>query len=353
MSTGPTPEHPLLRQARSLMQRTGTHPVISLYFDLDPEEFATAPARAAQATSLIDEARRLAEPLPLDHQGRQTMNADLDRVQALLGSDELPVSGAAGVAVFCSGADDLMETVPLSGATAAAVFVAPTVHVEPLVTATSVGRWCAALVSSDELQIVEGEGRRASGRTASHDYIRGDTQVGDAQTHAREQDIAAHLTQVADQLHRRLERGEFELLALAGPVEPLSRLRSHLSADVQAVLAGELSLDPSAASDTDVADAVGRLVATRAADAQSQALSDLRSRSAGEERVARGVDAVDHALVERRVETLLLGRDFGDHDNRREAVVQTALLQDAVVLAYDEPVDELPSTHPVAALLRF
>jgi hypothetical protein len=350
---GSSSDTPLRRRARDLMQRTGTHPVISLYFDLDPDRFATAPARAAQATSLIDQARRLAEPLPLDHQGRQTMNADLDRVQALLGSDDLPVSGASGVAVFCSGADDLLETVTLSGATTAAAFVAPTVHVEPLVTATSVGRWCAALVSSDELQIVEGDGRRASGRTASHDYVRGDTQVGDAQTHAREQDIETHLGQVADELHRRLERGEYELLALAGPVEPLSRLRSRLSADVQAALAGELSLDPSAATDADVADAVGRLVASRGADAQAHALSELRSRAAGDERVALGVDAVDHALVERRVETLLLGRDFGDHDNRREAAVQTALLQDATVLAYDEPVDELPSTHPVAALLRF
>jgi hypothetical protein len=37
----------------------------------------------------------------------------------------------------------------------------------------------------------------------------------------------------------------------------------------------------------------------------------------------------------------------------REAAVQAALLQDAAVIAYEEPQEELPPARPVAALLRF
>jgi len=36
-------------KAAQLLERTGGHPVVSVAFDLHPEEFATAPARASQA----------------------------------------------------------------------------------------------------------------------------------------------------------------------------------------------------------------------------------------------------------------------------------------------------------------
>lgn len=45
-----------LKTTRRLLERTGQHPVLSLYFDLDPVEFATGPARASQLRSPIDEA---------------------------------------------------------------------------------------------------------------------------------------------------------------------------------------------------------------------------------------------------------------------------------------------------------
>jgi len=114
-----------------------------------------------------------------------------------------------------------------------------------------------------------------------------------------------------------------------------------------------LALDQSAASDVDVVLAIEELAGERRAAARTDALDTLRSRLAGRERVAAGIEEVQRALVERRVATLFLGRDFGDADNRREAVVQTALLQDAEVLAFAEPLAELPSTRPIAALLRF
>ena len=339
--------------ARRLVERTGTHPVISLYLDLDPTRFATPPARATQVRSLLDEARRLSEPLALDHDGRVTLEADLGRVEAELGSDELPVSGARGLAVFCSGADDVYETVALTVPTASEVFVAPVAHVEPLVTAPNLGRWCAAVVSSNDAELLEGDGATIIARGGSSTYVRGDNQSGDAQTHAREQDIEDHLLKVVAELEGRLHRDRFELLAVAGPVEIVSRLQSLLRDDLSAVLAGRLALDPSVASDVDVVLAIEEMAGERRAAARTDALDTLRSRLAGRERVAASIEEVQRALVERRVATLFLSRDFGDADNRREAVVQTALLQDAEVLAFTEPLAELPSTRPIAALLRF
>ena len=155
------------------------------------------------------------------------------------------------------------------------------------------------------------------------------------------------------ELEGRLRRDRFELLTLAGPVEVVSRLQSLLHDDLSAVLAGRLALDQSAASYVDVVLAIEDLAGARRAAARADALDPLRSRLAGRERVAAGIDDVERALVERRVATVFLGRDFGDVDNRREAVVQSALLQDAEVLAFADPVAELPSTRPIAALLRF
>ena len=71
---------------RLIEHRTG-HPVISLYLDLDPERFATAPARAAQIRSLIDQAaRQLGAADGLSHDELVTLRADLQRVDDYLSS---------------------------------------------------------------------------------------------------------------------------------------------------------------------------------------------------------------------------------------------------------------------------
>lgn len=337
--------------ARRVLERTTGKVVISLYLDLDPERFATPPARPSQIRSLLDEARRLAKNLSIDHEASRTLERDLSRVEADLTPDDLPVSGP-GLAVFCSGGDDLYLTIPLSVSVAPAVFVEPVAHVEPLVADPAAGRWCAVLVSVDDADVLEGEGSHLISRTHSADYVRGHAQTGGGQTHSREQDIAGHLKQVAGELQRHFEAGEFQSLMIGGPVQAVSGLESQLPEQLSAAFAGRLSIDPSASSDTDVTAAVGRLIAERHASADQAALADLRDRLAGKERVAAGVSAVQEALVQRSVETLMLSREYRDDDNRREALIQTAVLQDADVRVFDQ-VEELPPTRPVAALLRY
>jgi len=133
--------------ARRMLEQTGEHPVVSVYLDLDPSRFATAPARATQVRSLIDEADRdgRMDKDELSHADRTTLTADLQRLEAYLGSDEPPVSGARALAVFCSGQDDLFEALPLPVAMPARVVIASSPYIEPLVAGPAEGRVAVAL----------------------------------------------------------------------------------------------------------------------------------------------------------------------------------------------------------------
>src|SRR5437762_2027643 len=59
--------------------------VLSVYVDLDPSEFATAPARAMAITSVLDEAERELRDAPqLDRGARAGLRSGLERVRRFL-----------------------------------------------------------------------------------------------------------------------------------------------------------------------------------------------------------------------------------------------------------------------------
>ena len=364
--------------ARRLLERTGGHPVVSLYFDLDPQQFATAPARATQARALIDEGRRAGDEADLGHEDRASLADDLARLDTYLGSDELPVSGARALAIFASGQDDLFETVTLSAPVAPSVFVGLSPHLEPLVTADAPRRWCAVLVSSQSGEVFLGEGTEITGHDSLEDYVRGRGDRGATARNTQEQDVHGHLIQLAEAVYRDWQREPFTTLALSGPTEPVSRLQELLHNDLRpALLPSHLDLDASSASEADVREAMAAALAEQAAAERARVLQELAETALA----VTGLTDTLEALNERRVKTLLLSRDFAATGGRcsscglliadgdkacpadatpmetpidlREAAVQAALLQDAAVIAYDEPQDELPPARPVAALLRY
>jgi hypothetical protein len=367
-------------QARQLLQRTGEHPVVSVYFDLDPEEFATAPARATQARSILDEAEKLSRGNgSLGHQDRVSLNSDLERIDGYLQSDDLPVSGARALAVFCSGQDDLFETVRLPRPAPPRVVIARTPYVEPLVVGPDVGRWCVTLVSRHDGRIFDGTEQGVSERRDI-----GGKLPGEHHNHERSYDneADAHLRQVAESLYRDWQRRPFQTLFIGGPVEIADRFVELLHNDLRPALSSSrVDLDVATATETDVGAAVEPLLEQERAAAESKAVQELSTRLAREGAAAIGLEATLEALTERRVETLLLSRDFqaqggrcrndgllttdreGDCpadgaalepvDDLREAAVEAALLQDAEVLAFDEPPAELRRGRGIAALLRF
>ncbi len=364
--------------ARRLLERTGEHPVISLDFDLDPEEFATAPARASQARALIDEGRRIVDDAAsLDHQDRAALTSDLSRIDDYLTSDELPVSGAGALAIFCSGRDDLFETVTLPRPTASSVFIDRIPHVEPLVVQGDDERWCAVLVTSRTGDMYRGEGSEGSERQRIADYVRGHGKGAAAGENTQEEDLENHLRAVADAIYRDWQKEPFTTLVLSGPVEPVARLEELLHNDLRPMLAAShLDLDVASATESKVRDAVAGVIEAKRRARAERALEELTETT----RAVTGIADTLEALNERRVQTLLLSRDFSATGARcpscgllvaetsdtcpadgtpteatdlREAAVQAALLQDATVIAFDEPQDDLPPARPIAALLRF
>lgn len=375
--------------ARHILERTGEHPVLSLYFDLDPREFATAPARASQLSSLIDEAHLAIErsDRDLSHDDRKTLVQDLERVRAFLESGDAPMSGARALAVFCSGQDQMFETVRLYEPAPARVVIGPEPFLEPLVTSAGESGWCVCLVNRSTARILAGSVPRIWERGQLDDDVRGQHRQGGPSQHSYERSIEVeaerHLHHVSDELLRRWEQERFHTLVLGGPEETVAELRNLLHGEVLPYLAEErLSVDVQHASEEDVRAALLPLLERRREQAEREALDKLRSAEGGGPiNAASGVQGTLLALNERRVEKLLLAPDFtagggrcrscgmlvaGEVDicpadgksiepldDLRAAAVDAGVVQDAQVIVFQERPPETHLRQGIAALLRF
>ena len=376
--------------AKRLLEATAAeHPVISVVFDLNPAEFATAPARATQASSLLDAAHNLeTADQTLNHDARQAVRSDLESLRTYLGSDDLPVSGAGALAIFASHGSGLFETVALSRPSTSSIYLDREPHIEPVVIEPAAQRWCAVLVSAREVTVHMGAGATVVTRTTGSDYIRGHSQSDGNDERGREQDVEGHLIAVSQRLSDDHRAGGFDVLAIGGPVDALTGLEGRLPDELRSALAGRLDVDPSAATEADVAAAVGSLLARAQADAQERTLAEFSEQLAaargrdGPPRAVAGVAAVLEALAEQRVATLLLVEDFHAAGARcprcrlllpadvsecpvdgtatspvadlREPMIAAAVRQDATVLVFTEPDEPLRAPdHRAGALLRF
>src|SRR4051812_20740699 len=63
--------------------------VLSLYLDLDPQNFATAEARQSEITSALDAAARMVDEGDLAHDARVAARADVERARSELAGNGL------------------------------------------------------------------------------------------------------------------------------------------------------------------------------------------------------------------------------------------------------------------------
>jgi len=378
--------------ARELLERTGSHPVVSLYVDLDPSQFATAPARASQVRSLLDEAQRdgRLDRDRLSHKDRTALTADLERLKQYLGSDEPPVSGARALAVFCSGQDDVFEAVALAQPTPPRAVIATTPFVEPLVAGPAEGRTAVVLISRRSGRILVGGLRDLQEAEDVSDQVHGQHARGGLSQlnyeRSIEADVQHHLRNVAEEIYRTWQREPFSRLVVGGTAQDVDEFASELHNDLRpSLVADRLDLDAETASVADVSKALAPLLARVRAAAKESALAELENRLGAGGRAARGVQDTLEALNERRVETLLLAHNFATPgvrcpscgllyaegtascpadgakttvvDDLREAAVEAAVMQDAGVMILGEGSDPAPpALHRgggIAALLRF
>jgi peptide subunit release factor 1 (eRF1) len=382
----------VVSRAREMLAHTGEHPVVSVFLDLDPSEFATAPARASQVRSLLDGANGDGHQ-ELPHEDRSALTQDLERLQEYLGSDELPVSGARTLAVFCSSRDDLFETVPLDHAVAPRVVIAPTPYIEPLVAGAEDDRLAVVLISRRSGRILTGEAQHLRQIDTIDDNVHGQHRKGgwSQANYERSADNEAeqHLRNVAHELYRSWQREPFSRLILGGPAEDVARFRDDLHNDVRPALMEErLDVDVETVGLSDVRDALVPVLDRAHDTAREAAMAELEERlglGRRPARATRGVEDTLSSLNERRVETLLLAHNFSARGTRcpqcgsllpegtatcpadgqattavadlREAAVEVAVLQDAAVLVIGEGSDPAPPPLQrgggIASLLRF
>jgi peptide subunit release factor 1 (eRF1) len=219
----------VVQTARRLVSHRGGHPVLSVYLDLDPERFATPPARASQIRSLLDEAGREVDERreDLSHDEKTALREDLERVRDYLLSREPPYKGARALAVFCSTADDLFETVQLGRSVAGQVVIEGAPYVAPLIEATQQRTWCVALVSRREARVFGGPPDRLTELVEEQDDVHGQHSDGGwsqpRYERSVEKDVDDHLRRAADIVYRLWKRHRYDRLALGGPEEIVPR----------------------------------------------------------------------------------------------------------------------------------
>jgi peptide chain release factor subunit 1 len=377
----------VVRTARRLVGHRPGHPVISLYLDLDPERFATAPARASQIRSLIDgAAREIESDGALDHEDKLALREDLKRIDEYLGSRRAPFQGARALAVFCSARDGLFEAVQLPRPVPGRVLIGSAPYVEPLVAALQERRWLVVLVSRRTARLLAGPADRLEEREGFDDEVHGQhDQGGWSQANYErsvEKDVEDHLRRVAEVVRQTRQQDRFDRVAVGGPQEIVPRFEALLPEEIRSRLAdGRVEVDVATATEEQIRGAVAELVEEDEKQRERDALDRLAAGVGSGGRATGGPEDTLEALNERRVGTLLLepgfdrrgyrcpacglllldsqdgrcpvdGSALEELEHLREAAVEAALAQDAEIMV----VRFFPNLGPfqgIGALLRF
>ena len=360
--------------------------VLSLYLDLDPGHFATAPARASEIDSLLDGAHREIEDGDRPHAELMALRASLERAREILDPQMPQAQGARALAVFLSGPLALERVMRLPHPARTAAVVADGPFIEPLAEERAAGRVCVVLLGERDARLLRG-GARALHEVSSYgDDVHGRHHQG-GWSQARYQrsvheEVDGHLRHIARVLHALLRVAPYDTLLIATGEPLYPRLLERLHPDVRArLLEHRVEIDLSAAGPAEVEEAVRPLLDAEQREHEQRLLAELREHLArdGDTRAAAGLDAVLAALVERRVAALLYDAgssapgvrcprcgwmggagescpvDGGPLEPREDVVedaVAAALEQSAEVVAlHDRP--DLGPLGGIAATLRF
>lgn len=361
----------------------GGAPVLSVFVNLDPAEFATGAARASALTSVADEAARMAEngDPDLSHDARRALRRDAERVRDYLRAADF--AGTHGVAIFASGQADLFEAIHLPYPVESAVVLNSAPHLAPIASPPE-GDWCVVLVSRRNGRILRGGPERLVEVGGVADDVHGQHDQG-GWSQARyqrsvDQEFVRHVERLARVLSQGAKAAPFEHLLVGGPEDAYNELVDKLDHPLRERLRGRVEVDV----DDTTADEVRRAALPPMQEhervRQDELLRRLDEGLGRGERAAAGLDDVLGCLSEQRVETLLLDAGFAapgaecpkcgwigvrpegdcpmdgtplDHsDDIVDVAVDRAFAQDAqVVTLRDRP--EIVHHGSIAALLRF
>jgi peptide subunit release factor 1 (eRF1) len=370
---------------RTLSEVEADEPVVvSLFLNLDPREFATAPARDSQITSLLSDLDALIGDDALSRDAVEALKADRERLETFLRDDDFDVDGAAGLAVYSSHALDAFEAIKLPNPVDAAVYVDQWPILEPVMGLEDEGDWCVLLVTRETARIFRGgptglrEVRGVESDVKNQHSAGGWSQARFERSVERE--VEWHLERATDLLFRQYKRRPFAHLVIGANNESL---RPALTGETHAYLIernrGWVDIDERLAAPEEVLEAVRGVMDEHLEREERELFERFKAERATEGRAAAGLEAVLAALVEQKVETLLVREGaeepgakcvtcgwlgaagptvcpvdetaLDEVDNIVEPAIQAALQQSAKVHVVREP--EPPFDGPLAAVLRY
>ncbi|HVW17623.1 MAG TPA: Vms1/Ankzf1 family peptidyl-tRNA hydrolase, partial [Solirubrobacteraceae bacterium] len=222
-------------------------PVTSVYVDLDPTGFATAPARATQISSLLADAEHAAERLAAGHAGRASARRDVEALRAFFAGADFEPKGAHGLAVFCSTDAGLFEVLRLPEPVEPAAVVDERPWLEPLI-GHERARRCLALVSRRTLRAFadDRDGPLLEQADLADDVHGRHDQGGWSQSRYQrgiEHEVDEHLKRCAEALLALLHRTRYDVLAIGATPELYGRVEAALDPRVRERLIGRFDVD--------------------------------------------------------------------------------------------------------------
>ena len=342
-----------LRRLAELRPERGR--VLSIFFNLDPSEFATPAARATEVNSVVTAAAHEVDGAEgLEQDERVALRADVERVREVLQGSDVASNGTHGLAVYACGPADLLEVVRLPHPIESRAVLDDHPCVEPLIRSGPEGSWCVLLVNRKTARIFTGE----PADLAEVDHVEGDThgqhdQGGWSQARFErsvEQEKLNHLGEALDTLFRRFKRRPFDHLVVGAPDELVGEVEQKLHPYLRDRLAGRLHLDVENSTPEQVKAAAAEVVDAHVAGVEREALDRLKQGIGRGDRGVEGPAAVIEALEQARVDTLLLAEDF-DAPELDEAV-EKAITQSARIIVVRHHDDLVPHAG-IGAVLRF
>jgi peptide chain release factor subunit 1 len=280
--------------------------VISIYLNLDPTEFASAQARATAINSLLDEAGRAAR------EEKPSVREDVERIRDAFKS--LDFQGAHGVAIFASGAEDLLEIIKLPRTVDNAVVIDEAPYVEPLVEVQARARYGVVLVNRQTARIFRGSRDRLDEIARVDDEVHGrHDQGGWSQARYQrsvEKEAQDHLKHAADELLRRHQRRPFEALFVGAPEAVYKDFCERLHPYLKERVSGRIDVDVEHTNADEVQHAAESTIETYERKLEKAALDRLEEALGSGSRGASGLEDTLAALNEQRVEALLLQDNF-------------------------------------------
>jgi hypothetical protein len=319
--------------------------VLSVFLNLDPAEFATPAARSSAITSVItDAAHRVDGTSELEHDEREALKADVERIREVLAGD-IAANGTRAIAIYaCQGAD-LLEVVSLRHPLESRVVIERTPYVEPLVHEGGAKRWCVLLTNRRVARLFTGDGEEFQETDRIDDDVHSQhDQGGWSQSRYQrsvEKEKDDHLQHAADVAFQLYKRRGFDHMLIGAPEELVNDLEGRLHSYLRDRLAGRIQCDVENASLDDIRSCAGERILEHASRHERQALDRLAEGVGRGERGAAGLADVLAALNEARVATLLIARGFtaaGLCDPHTGMLYATGDAPDGVAT---EPVDDV------------